>query len=96
MTASSNEPVGRRVNYRGRVQGVGFRYTTHSIARGFSVIGYVKNLRDGSVELLAVGAPGEIEAFLEEVQAAFDEHITSHSREDAAVSEELTGFEVRH
>ena len=38
-----------RVIYRGRVQGVGFRYTSASIARRFPVTGYVRNLPDGTV-----------------------------------------------
>ena len=40
-----------QVFYEGNVQGVGFRYTVKQIAKGFDVIGWVKNLRDGRVEL---------------------------------------------
>ena len=41
--------------YEGRVQGVGFRYTTKSVANGFEVTGTVRNLTDGRVELVAEG-----------------------------------------
>ena len=41
----------------GVVQGVGFRYTTHRLAQGLPVSGYVKNLPSGEVELLAQGEP---------------------------------------
>ena len=47
----------RRIIFHGRVQGVGFRYTTHRIARGFPVTGFVRNLTDGTVELVACGTP---------------------------------------
>ena len=42
------------VIYSGQVQGVGFRYTTSRIAAGHAVVGFVKNLTDGTVELVAV------------------------------------------
>ncbi len=49
--------------YSGRVQGVGFRYTTKTVAAGFEVTGTVRNLPDGRVELIAEGARTELEAF---------------------------------
>ncbi len=44
-----------RVRFYGRVQGVGFRYTTYRLAREMGVRGYVKNLEDGSVEGVFTG-----------------------------------------
>ena len=64
---SPSERARARVGFRGEVQGVGFRFTTRRIASGFSVTGYVKNEGDGSVELVAEGARGEVEAFVEAV-----------------------------
>jgi acylphosphatase len=54
----------RQVFYEGRVQGVGFRYTVKTMAHGFDVIGSVRNLPDGRVELQAAGEEDEVEAFL--------------------------------
>ena len=59
------QAVAKLVHYSGRVQGVGFRYTTMHVARGFDVAGYVKNLPDGRVEMLAQGAEQEVQAFLD-------------------------------
>lgn len=40
----------------GRVQGVGFRYFVFRLAKEYSIEkGYVKNLRDGSVEIVVGG-----------------------------------------
>jgi len=47
----------RRLYYSGHVQGVGFRYTCQSLARGFDVAGYVRNLPCGRVELVVEGDP---------------------------------------
>jgi acylphosphatase len=65
----------RVVHYRGRVQGVGFRYTTRRIATRFDVAGYVKNLPDGRVEVVAEGEGGEIERFLDEVSTRMTGYI---------------------
>ena len=55
------------VFYAGRVQGVGFRYATHQLARGFEVQGSVRNMPDGRVELVLEGEEEELRDFLEEV-----------------------------
>ena len=49
--------------YSGKVQGVGFRYTTRNVAMGYEVTGTVRNLPDGRVELVAEGLKDELEAF---------------------------------
>ena len=50
----------RKINYKGRVQGVGFRCNTKKAVDSFYVTGYVKNLPNGSVELLLEGKSGEV------------------------------------
>ena len=59
----------KQIFYSGRVQGVGFRYTTKQLAAEFDVTGWVRNLPDGRVELLVIAEDAaEIEAFLTELQ----------------------------
>jgi acylphosphatase len=53
-----------QVFYEGRVQGVGFRYSARRVAAGFDVAGYVRNLPDGRVELVASGDEEEVDGFL--------------------------------
>ncbi len=47
----------RKYLVSGTVQGVGFRYFTQRAAAKIKVAGYVKNLRDGRVEVLVIGTP---------------------------------------
>lgn len=48
----------------GRVQGVGFRYSTQQEAKTLGLKGYAKNLDDGSVEVLACGEESQVERLL--------------------------------
>jgi acylphosphatase len=59
--------IGRQVFYEGRVQGVGFRYTARQIAKGYDVVGWVKNLSDGRVELQVSGEADDVRAFLDAI-----------------------------
>ena len=49
--------MGRRYFVSGIVQGVGFRYFTQDEAERLHLSGYVRNLRDGRVEVYAIGTP---------------------------------------
>ena len=48
---------------RGEVQGVGYRFFAQRAAARHQVVGYVRNLPDGSVESLAEGTAASVEAF---------------------------------
>ncbi|MED5454453.1 MAG: acylphosphatase [Verrucomicrobiota bacterium] len=56
------------VHYSGRVQGVGFRYIVKSLVTGYEVLGTIKNLTDGRVEMVAEGQQLELEEFLQAIR----------------------------
>ena len=92
----SGDSSQRRIVYSGRVQGVGFRFTARRVARGYQVSGFVRNLRDGTVELVAAGAPDEVDRFLDAVADAMSGCIAR--ADETAVSGESVGegFEIRY
>jgi len=67
--------VRRHVYYSGTVQGVGFRFTARRLASDYPVTGFVRNLPDGRVELVAEGEEGDVEAFLDAVAGAMRGYI---------------------
>jgi acylphosphatase len=77
------------------VQGVGFRYTTKTVAAGFEIASTVRNLPDGRVELIAEGTRAELEAFCDAIRGAGlagfirDESVTWSETKD-----EFRGFEI--
>lgn len=72
--------VAVQVYYSGRVQGVGFRYTATEIAGRFRVFGWVRNLPDGRVELMAEGESAEVSGFLTAVSERFRGKIHGEDR----------------
>jgi acylphosphatase len=54
--------------FSGRVQGVGFRFMVCRIAERFSVTGFVRNLDNGDVEMIAEGAEPELSDFIYDIR----------------------------
>jgi acylphosphatase len=57
-----------KVLFSGRVQGVDFRYTVCRLASRFEVTGFVRNLEDGDVELIAEGEEQELLDFFQAIR----------------------------
>lgn len=89
-------PIGRKYKFYGRVQGVNFRFTTLQISKNFKVSGYVKNLDDGSVELLVFGNKDEIEKFVSKIREYFKYNITNLTVEEVEFSAEYDKFSIEY
>ncbi len=94
VSQNSPEPIRRRVYFSGRVQGVGFRFTTEDIASRFQVAGFVRNLRDGRVEVVAEGIEAELDRFQDAIHSALRGYIKEANASDSSATGEFTSFRV--
>ena len=86
-----------QVFFEGNVQGVGFRYTVRHIAKGFDVTGWVRNLRDGRVEMQVDGAEDEVRAFVDAImQSELRGHIKKQDTKPLGEVPPMRGFEIRY
>ena len=82
--------------FEGHVQGVGFRYQTVSVAKGFEVSGTVRNLVDGRVHVVAEGEEAEVRAFQEAVADELENYIRNTEIQTMIGPRSCTGFSIVH
>lgn len=79
----------------GTVQGVGFRYHTQLQAQKLGVMGYVKNLPDNTVEIVAEGSPEAVDALLQWAQRGpTAARVTRMETREQSASGTYSGFSI--
>lgn len=85
-----------RLIVRGRVQGVWFRGSTCDEARARGLVGWARNLPEGSVEVLAQGERVAVEELVEWCRhGPRGAHVVSVSRSEEPPGDELEDFRIR-
>ena len=85
-----------RAIIRGDVQGVGFRAATAHEARRANVAGWVRNLRDGSVEVEAEGPAQAVDALIRWLRRGPSlARVTGVEIDDSLPPAGLEGFTIR-
>ena len=80
--------------YSGRVQGVGFRFTVQRTAADLDLRGWVKNLPDGRVEVLAEGDREKIERLCQRVEKRFHGYIQGKNIDFAPAQKNYQDFDI--
>ncbi|MGR8919977.1 MAG: acylphosphatase [Gammaproteobacteria bacterium] len=88
-------PVCRRFTVRGRVQGVYYRASARERARQLGLSGWARNLDDGSVEVVARGDAGALEALADWLGEGPPRAQVSGVASEVSTLETPAGFEVR-
>ena len=78
----------------GVVQGVGFRYTVHRIAASLGLRGWVRNFRDGRVEIMVEGTKEQIEKFTKEIADHFGSYIRGKEISFSNSSGQFKDFQI--
>ena len=88
------EQIAKHIIFKGHVQGVGFRYTTHRVAGRYDVTGYVRNLPDGTVEMLVQGLAKEVDACLADLEDTMAGYIRDMKVKPLAPNSRHTSFRI--
>lgn len=88
--------VARHIIWKGRVQGVGFRYTVRQMAAKYELTGTVRNCFDGSVEAVLQGTPQQVQSAIDDIAAEFHGYIREVDASEQVVNPHLTDFSIIH
>tara|TARA_R110002095_G_scaffold134158_7_gene116440 strand:+ start:591 stop:902 length:312 start_codon:yes stop_codon:yes gene_type:complete len=102
MCADSRQPdssaavICLRAIFQGHVQGVGFRYRTSRLAKRHSIRGFVKNLTDGTVELVVQAREKAVlDQFFDEMMHTFATNVTDVSIQEFSPDPVWPNFEIQ-
>ena len=86
--------VSKHIIFSGRVQGVGFRFTAHRIAMRYELTGFVRNLRDGTVEMVAEGPQEDVTGCIEDIRESFTGYVREVQINDSAGEKDYYDFRI--
>ncbi|NJP10778.1 MAG: acylphosphatase [Leptolyngbyaceae cyanobacterium RU_5_1] len=89
------ELIRAHVLISGRVQGVGYRFSTQDVASVYGLAGWVRNLPDGSVEAVFEGDRASIEAIVRWCHKGPPSAVVEKVTVQYEQLEGLNGFEIR-
>ncbi|CAN5543135.1 acylphosphatase [soil metagenome] len=87
--------VCKHLRYSGRVQGVGFRMTAKTTADKYPVVGFVRNLPQGDVELVVQGEAEIVKDFLQDLANRIQRNVRQCVENLESVAQ-YSGFEIRY
>ena len=98
MSTDGNRAEALNIRVAGRVQGVGFRYSAQQRASRLRLSGWVRNERDGSVQMHCEGQPEQIAALLDWLESGGPSYarIDSIDQSPSAVQGTFHGFSVEY
>jgi len=88
--------IAKHIIFTGQVQGIGFRFTAFGAASRHKLNGFVRNLRDGSVEMLAQGNSADVDNCVREIEESFAGYVTETKTEVVPFSPQFKNFKITY
>ncbi len=88
------DQIAKKLIFVGKVQGVGFRFTALNVANQYGLNGWVRNLHDGTVEMIAQGPPEDINDCIQSLQESYPGRIEKVKAEDIPLDPKLKDFKI--
>ena len=86
--------IAKHIIFAGRVQGVGFRFTALDIARRYKLTGLVRNLMDGTVEVIAQGPADDVADCIRDIKSSFQGYIRETKVEEIPFNPQYDDFHI--
>ena len=86
---------GIEVYFVGAVQGVGFRFIARDLADKYRIKGWVMNLSDGRVKLVAQGSQKDLNSFLDGLKEKFKSHIADFKLQKKGPLDDYNSFQIK-
>ena len=86
--------VAKHIVFTGRVQGVGFRFTSLRVANRYGLTGQVRNLPSGGVEMIAQGRDDDIKDCIRDIQESLPGYITETKVEEIGFDSQYNDFKI--
>ncbi|MHC4911951.1 MAG: acylphosphatase [Planctomycetota bacterium] len=84
----------KHIIFSGRVQGVGFRFTAHNIASRYQLVGWVRNLPDGTVEMIAQGNADDVSDCIRDISEFLSGYVKDAKVDEAPIDPRHTDFKI--
>lgn len=88
------EQSAKHIIFSGRVQGVGFRFTALNIANRYMLKGIVRNLPDGTVEMIAQGPAEDIDRCIEDIKESLVGNVREARVQETCYNPQYEDFKI--
>ncbi len=86
--------IAKSIIFTGRVQGVGFRFTARRAAYRRQLTGFVRNLPDGTVEMLAQGPAQDIDDCIQDIKEYFGDYLRETKTQEMPTDPKYKDFRI--
>jgi len=84
----------KHIIFKGRVQGIGFRFTAFRVATRHQISGFVRNLPDGTVEMIAQGNADDITDCIQDIEKSFEGYLRDTTIREIPADPQYRDFKI--